>query len=54
MAYSPWGCKELDTTEQLHFHFNVSTSHSVRRENEFGQGQNVMGGMIIPGAVNYK
>ena len=19
MGYSPWGCKELDTTEQLHF-----------------------------------
>ena len=22
--YSPWGCKELDTTEQLHFHFSLS------------------------------
>ena len=21
---SPWGCKELDTTEQLHFHFSLS------------------------------
>ena len=21
MGYSPWGLKELDTTEQLHFHF---------------------------------
>ena len=20
-GYSPWGCKELDTTERLHFHF---------------------------------
>jgi len=20
VGYSPWGCKELDTTEQLHFH----------------------------------
>ena len=20
MGYSPWGCKELDTTEQLDFH----------------------------------
>ena len=20
VVYSPWGCKELDTTEQLHFH----------------------------------
>ena len=22
--YSPWGCKELDTTERLHFHFSLS------------------------------
>ena len=21
MGYSPWGLKELETTEQLHFHF---------------------------------
>ena len=21
MSYSPWGCKESDTTEQLHLHF---------------------------------
>ena len=21
---SPWGCKESDTTEQLHFHFSLS------------------------------
>ena len=21
---SPWGCKELDTTERLHFHFSLS------------------------------
>ena len=21
---SPWGCKELDTTEQLHYHFSLS------------------------------
>ena len=24
MGYSPWGRKELDTTEQLHFHFQLS------------------------------
>ena len=23
-GYSPWGRKELDTTEQLHFHFSLS------------------------------
>ena len=22
MGYSPWGCKESDTTERLHFHFH--------------------------------
>ena len=21
VGYSPWGCKESDTTERLHFHF---------------------------------
>ena len=24
VGYSPWGCEESDTTEQLHFHFSVS------------------------------
>ena len=24
MGCSPWGCKELDTTERLHFHFSLS------------------------------
>ena len=23
MGYSPWGHEELDTTEQLHFHFHA-------------------------------
>ena len=22
--YSPWGCKEVDTTERVHFHFSLS------------------------------
>ena len=26
VGYSPWGCKELDTTELLHFHFSLSCS----------------------------
>ena len=25
-GYSPWGCKESDTTEQLHFHFSLLKS----------------------------
>ena len=24
ISCSPWGCKELDTTELLHFHFSLS------------------------------
>ena len=24
VGYSPWGCKEMDTTERLHFHFSLS------------------------------
>ena len=24
MGYSPWGCKESDMTERLHFHFTLS------------------------------
>ena len=24
IGYSPWGCKESDMTEQLHFHFSLS------------------------------
>ena len=23
VGYSPWGCKELDTTERLHFLYNM-------------------------------
>ena len=26
VGYSPWGCKESDTTEQLHFHFPFQLS----------------------------
>ena len=26
VGYTPWGCKESDTTEQLHFHFQNSMS----------------------------
>ena len=23
VGYSPWGCKESDTTERLHFHYEL-------------------------------
>ena len=29
MGYSPWGCKELDTTERLHFSFMLLSTHSL-------------------------
>ena len=27
MGYSPWGCKELDMTEQLHIHTHIRHKH---------------------------
>ena len=33
VGYSPWGCKELDTTEQLHFtHFHSLHTLSLEKE----------------------
>ena len=29
LGYSPWGHKELNTTEQLHFHFHQETDFSL-------------------------
>ena len=29
VGYSPWGHKELDTTEQLHFHFEIAQLHML-------------------------
>ena len=30
---SPWGCKELDTTERLHFHYDkyMDTSYILKK-----------------------
>ena len=36
MGYSPWGPKELDTTEQLHFHFSNKQSCRVEQKPESG------------------
>ena len=33
VGYSPGGCKELDTTEQLHFHFHFPNGRSWLGEN---------------------
>ena len=27
--YSPWGCKEWDTTERLHFHFHLQSGTMI-------------------------
>ena len=34
VGYSPWGHKESDTTEQLHFHFTVTPNLNVPRGKE--------------------
>ena len=39
---SPWGCEELDTTEQLHFHFSVSC---------IGEGNGSPLGSSVPGIL---
>ena len=34
VGYSPWGCKEPDTTEQLHFHFLYITTATVQQAHQ--------------------
>ena len=29
VGYSPWGCKELDTTEHTHTHTHTHTPHTI-------------------------
>ena len=29
-SYSPWGCKESDTIEQLHFHFMAESEEELK------------------------
>ena len=33
VGYSPWGCKELDTTERLHFHFTGERDEVIDARN---------------------
>ena len=48
VGYSPWGCKESDTTERLHFHFHQLTcfqqtaSISTQPENSGLRGETVL------------
>ena len=34
-GYSPWGSRQLDTAERLHFHFSVSTDPKPLYENPY-------------------
>ena len=34
MGYSPWGRKESDTTERLHFHFGEGKLYSLAKKTE--------------------
>ena len=35
LGYSPWGCKESDMTERLHFHFSLSLFTFMRRRRKW-------------------
>ena len=37
IGYSPWGRKELDTTEQLHFHFHCMLSIRINLQQKLKQ-----------------
>ena len=39
MGYSPWGCKESDMTEQLHFHYKGLKLTSRAVGGSYGQDQ---------------
>ena len=34
IGFSPWGCKESDRTERLHFHFHFSIFNRIRGKNK--------------------
>ena len=38
MGHSPWGRKELDTTERLHFTFNKSPDIMLSRKKQIAKG----------------
>ena len=40
VGYSPWGCKESDTTERLHFHFSLTHSHIFQVKHPWMQTAN--------------
>ena len=36
VGYSPWGCKELDTTQRLMLSFSKSTFNNLSKDNSTG------------------
>ena len=60
VGYSPWGCKESDTTERFLFHFQASTdipSSSVDKESacdagDIGDASSIPGSGRCPGEGN--
>ena len=46
LGYRPWGCKESDTTEQLHFHFHFLTMAVFVRG---AAGVFPEGSIVVPG-----
>ena len=39
-GYYPWGCKELGTTERLHFHFQDIRTTRIRNKEKICKGGN--------------
>ena len=42
VGYSPWGRKESDTTEQLHFHFSLSVCQILYSGGQSQSGNDVL------------
>ena len=43
MGYSPWGCKELDMTEQMSTHKHASFRRKMQREKVTRTDENKLG-----------
>ena len=45
--YSPWGRKQLDTTERFHFHFEAG-SRGDKSRGDRSRGRVRVGGFMVP------
>ena len=50
-CYSPWGCKESDTTERLSLSFTESSSHEMH---EFPQTERTFFSQVPSSALNWQ